>query len=82
MDNEPTPRKNGDTLMAILALAVVLGILLFAIALFVTPLPSDSRDIILMIATALVARVGDVYTYYFGSSRGSDLKTDMLNNRQ
>lgn len=41
--------------------------------LFVTP-PAASRDIFLMLIGALIGRFGDVYAYFFGSSKGSARK--------
>lgn len=62
-----------------LLVAISLGVCLYL--LFMVPMPSLSRDIILVIIGALVATFKDVYGYYFGSSEGSTRKTELLKGR-
>jgi drug/metabolite transporter (DMT)-like permease len=51
----------------------LLGLLLFH------PLPPDSSGVIFMLFGALSAAFGAVVQYFFGSSKGSADKTELLN---
>lgn len=61
--------------MALLVTLAVIGALYL---LCYVPMPGPSKDAILMIIGGLIARLSDVYSYYFGSSEGSQRKTEIL----
>ena len=65
--------KRELSLIAILAFVAVLFIICFA------PVKDTSREILLVLLGTLTGVVKDVYCFYFGSSAGSDRKTELLN---
>jgi hypothetical protein len=63
----------------ILAYAAIGGLISLIWVLLVHAIPEGpTRDILLILSGALVAIVKDVYGYEFGSSRGSEAKTEQL----
>lgn len=59
---------------------------LIVIAFFITiyflvkiPMPVSNKDLLLIVIGALVAKFGDVVAYFFGSSKSSADKTEMMN---
>ena len=42
------------------------------------PVPSASNDAVMLVLGGLLSRMGDIYAYYFGSSEGSQRKTEIL----
>jgi hypothetical protein len=63
----------------VLAYAAIGGLISLIWALLVRQIPEGStRDILLILSGALVAIVKDVYGFEFGSSRGSEVKTEQL----
>lgn len=50
------------------------------IFLLTRELPQTAKDTLLVVLGVLVSAVKDVYGYYFGSSAGSDAKTQLLAN--
>jgi hypothetical protein len=63
----------------ILAYAAIGGLISLIWALLVRQIPDGpTRDILLILSGALVAIVKDVYGFEFGSSRGSEEKTEQL----
>lgn len=63
----------------VLAYAAIVGLISLMWALLIRAIPDGStRDILLILSGALVAIVKDVYGYEFGSSRGSEVKTEQL----
>jgi hypothetical protein len=70
----------GDTNLYVLAWVIVLGFFaLIGILLFVK-LPEDSSGVVFMLFGALSAGFGAVIQYFFGSSKSSESKTDMIYN--
>jgi hypothetical protein len=68
-----------DRMPKILAFVAVMGFFGVMYALFVKTLPEGlPRDAFLILLGTLTKIVSDLYNYYFGSSSGSDRKTDML----
>ena len=45
------------------------------------PMPSLNKDLGLLVIRTLVAKFSDVVGYFFGSSKGSADKTDLLNDK-
>ncbi len=61
-----------------MALLVTVGLLGVVFALMSVELKDASKDVLLVVLGALVAIVKDVFGYYFGSSEGSQRKTELL----
>lgn len=69
----------GNLRADVLAVIAILGLVGLAWALVVWPLPEGpGRDMLLMLAGALISIVRDVYGFEFGSSRGSKQKDALL----
>jgi hypothetical protein len=64
----------------IIAVLSVLGIIGIAGGMFSWTIPEGSKDYFLIILTFLVAKIGTVYDYFFGSSQGSADKTGIIKN--
>lgn len=67
--------KGFKAYMALLITTAVIGTLFLLIYI---PLPPLSKDAVLLVLGGLLARLGDIYSYYFGSSEGSQRKTELL----
>ena len=65
--------KRELSLIAILAFVAMLFIVCFA------PVKDSAHDLLLVLLGTLVGVVKDVYCFYFGSSSGSERKTELLN---
>jgi hypothetical protein len=69
-----------ETTRAIIAVLSVIGIIAIAGGMFYYQIPEKSRDFFLIILTFLVAKIGTVYDFFFGSSQGSADKTGIIQN--
>lgn len=83
MDSVTEPRRPiwlPDT-QGFLAIAIILIISLIVMLLLVRPPQIDERTsgVLMTIVGVLIACLKDVYSYYFGSSRGSAQKDEVLN---
>jgi hypothetical protein len=67
--------------MLVLAFLAIAGLIGIALVLFLTEVPDGAEEMLLMIIGALISRAGDVYAFYFGSSRGSKDKDRLLSER-
>lgn len=67
--------------MLVLAFLAVSGLIGIALVLFLSEVPEGAEEMLLMIIGALISRAGDVYAFYFGSSRGSKEKDRVLAER-
>lgn len=67
--------KGFKAYMALLVTAAVIGVM---VILCYTPIPLSSKDAVMLVLGGLLARMGDIYSYYFGSSEGSQRKTELL----
>lgn len=63
---------------AYMGLFVTVAIVGALYLLIYVPMPPLSKDAILIILGGLLKMVGDVFAYYFGSSEGSQRKTELL----
>lgn len=63
--------------MGVLVAFVLIGMLL--LSWFALTQDIRERDIFLMIIGVAIAKINDIYGYFFGSSHGSALKTDIIN---
>jgi len=62
----------------IIAILSVLGIIAIAGGMFYYKVPPESKDYFLIVLTFLVAKIGTVYDYFYGSSQGSSDKTGII----
>lgn len=67
--------KGFKAYMALFVTCAVIGALFLLIRV---DLPAGSKDAVLLILGALLMRLADVFSFYFGSSEGSQRKTEML----
>ncbi len=67
-----------ETTRAIIAVLSVIGIILIAVEMFFFKVPIESKDFFLIILTFLVAKIGTVYDFFFGSSQSSADKTAII----
>lgn len=63
---------------AILAILIFFALVGCITGLYLRELPTGARDILLVLLGVVAALVKDVYGYYFGSSDGSQRKTELL----
>lgn len=68
-----------DKMPLYLGAATVATFFVVLIALMFKAVPTDSRDVLLLMLGALTAGWKDVLGYYFGSSAGSAMKTEAIN---
>jgi hypothetical protein len=71
---------NKENTRGIIAIVSVLGIIGIASGMFYYKVPPESKDYFLIVLTFLVAKIGTVYDYFYGSSQGSVDKTDIIGN--
>lgn len=64
--------------MLVLAFLAIAGLIGIGIVLFIFEIPPGAKEMLMIIVGALVSRAGDVYAFYFGSSRGSKEKDGVL----
>jgi len=69
-----------DVFMMVLAVMIVLGVLATTIILMKWQVPTDNNEPLFMILGALIASFSAVVQYFFGSSKGSSEKTELLKN--
>lgn len=68
--------------MCALGALLVVGFFTVVIVVFKTEMPQANKDIGLLVIGALVAKFGDVVSYFFGSSKGSSDKNEYLKPKQ
>jgi CDP-diglyceride synthetase len=68
--------------MYALGALIVIGFFLVLLVVFRTEMPEKNKDIGLLVVGALVAKFSDVVSYFFGSSKGSADKTEIINNQK
>lgn len=61
-----------------LAVLIFIGFMACLFLLFYSTMPEGAKDFILVAVGALIATLKDVYGYYFGSSEGSNRKTELM----
>jgi hypothetical protein len=69
---------NNKVAMYLLATIIVVGFFILLVFLILYPLQKDSTGVIFMLFGALSAAFGAVVQYFFGSSKGSADKTDLI----
>lgn len=71
--------KTKDIYMYGLGALIVIGFFFILWIIFGKVLPTENKEIGLLVIGALVAKFGDVVNYFFGSSKGSADKTELMN---
>jgi CDP-diglyceride synthetase len=70
--------KDTMTFKCYMALFITVAVIGALYLLIYEPLPPLSKDAVLMVLGGLMMRLGDIFAYYFGSSEGSQRKTELL----
>ena len=71
-----------EIFMMALGLIIVFGVLVTTIILMKWQIPIDNNEPLFMILGALIASFSTVVQYFFGSSKGSSEKTQLLNKKE
>jgi hypothetical protein len=61
-----------------MALLITLAIVGLMYLMMYVEIPTGSREVIMLVIGGLLARMNDVYSFYFGSSEGSQRKTEIM----
>jgi len=64
--------------MYALGALIVIGFFFVLYVVFVAEMPQSNKELGLLVIGALVAKFGDVVNYFFGSSKGSSDKNEMI----
>lgn len=64
--------------MYCLGALIVLGVFILTWFFLYKEMPPSNKDIMLMLIGAMLAKFSDVVAYFFGSSKGSQDKNDMI----
>jgi hypothetical protein len=70
--------KAKEIYMYVLGAIVVLGILAIIGLLVYVPMPAENKDALMLVLGVLAAKFSDVIAYFFGSSKGSADKTQIM----
>jgi predicted permease len=70
-----------DIAMYVLGALIVGGFFFILYVVFSKALPEDNREIGLLVIGALIAKFGDVVNYFYGSSKGSAEKNELLHKK-
>lgn len=65
----------------ILAALIVTGFFVLLYVLIFHPIPGDNKDVLNLVVGALIACFTAVVNYFFGSSKGSSEKNELLKNQ-
>lgn len=60
---------------------IVIGFFVILIVVFRSSMPTDNKEIGFMVIGALVAKFGDVVSYFYGSSKGSADKNELIRDK-
>jgi CDP-diglyceride synthetase len=71
-------KENKELYMYILGAIIVIAFFATIYLLAKVEMPLTNKDLLLIVIGALVAKFGDVVAYFFGSSKGSADKNEML----
>jgi hypothetical protein len=71
-----------DIYMYILGALIVISILGIVGLLVFQPIPEINKDMLNIVLGALLAQFASVVQYFYGSSKGSSDKNEMLNNNK
>jgi len=70
--------KDTKGFKAYLCLLLVVSVIGALFSLIRVAIPPESKDPVMLILGALLMRVADMCSFYFGSSEGSQRKTELL----
>ena len=71
-------KENKEIYMYSLGALIVIAFFATIYLLAKVEMPLTNKDLLLIVIGALVAKFGDVVAYFFGSSKGSADKNEML----
>jgi hypothetical protein len=74
-------RGQRDKVQSFVAISIIVGFFLFTICTMFFPLKNGSLDIIFFLIGYVGNSLVTLVQYYFGSSKGSALKTDIINEK-
>lgn len=70
--------KGKDVFQYVLGALLIICFFAFIVTLIFVPIPEPNQDLLTLTAGALIGSVVTVVGFYFGSSKGSADKNDML----
>lgn len=70
--------KPKDIYQYILGAVIVIAFFAVIYMLIIRGIPLDNQDILLIVIGALTAKFADIVSYFYGSSKGSSDKNEML----
>lgn len=70
--------KRFKSWLAVFAIIAFIGLMFH---LLYQKVPSENNDVMMILLGALTAIVKDLYGYYFGTSEGSQRKTELLGDK-
>jgi len=70
--------KNKNVFMYVLGSLIALGFFAVLVVAFKIEMPTGNKDILLILLGVLGAKFGDVVAYFFGSSKGSADKSELM----
>jgi hypothetical protein len=70
--------RTKDLPMYILGGLITLCFFIVLYLLIINPIPIDNRDVLYLIIGALIGFEGAIVNYYYGSSKGSADKNDLI----
>jgi hypothetical protein len=74
--------KDKNILMYILAALIIIGFFVLLYIVAYSELPQNNKDILNLMAGALIGSFTSIVNYFFGSSKGSADKNELLNKKQ
>lgn len=70
--------KRPQTFIHLLAVVIIICVIAFAYLLMVKEIPNENRDMVNMVLGAFITSLTTVVSYFFGSSKGSADKNELL----
>lgn len=74
--------KTRNLFMYVLGAVIVIGFFLLLYFLVFYTLPFDNKDLLNIVLGALIASFTSVVQYFYGSSKGSSDKTQLMNGKK
>ena len=72
--------KSKDIFQYILGALIVIGFFSLLILLLYTTVPSENKDLLNLVVGALIGSFASIVGYFYGSSKGSAEKNELLKN--
>jgi len=70
--------KTKDLIQYALGALITIGFFSILYIVFFFAMPEGNKDFGLLVIGALIAKFGDVVSYFYGSSKGSSDKTELM----